>query len=436
MNINYVKGLAAINSKRGELATEAIAIMGAADSEGRDLTAEEGSRLDAMTAQTEALKARAARTAQLIEIERGIAPMQGPPGNIPGQGGAPDGFSSLGEQLQAVYRATISNGQNIDPRLLNISAAAGANIAVPSEGGWLVQQDFSGELIQNMFDSGQVASRVRRMPIGAGFNGVKLNGYEDADRSAGTTFGGIISYWADESVTVTASKPKFRQISLKLNKLMGVGYATDELLQDAVALSGVMTAGFTQAITFKSEDSFVNGNGAGQPMGILASAGTISVAKEAGQAADTIVWENIKKMYSRMKASSVGNAVWFINQECMLQLMGMYQTVGLGGVPVWLPPNGAVGSPFSTLMGRPVIPAEYFAGLGDTGDIVFADLSQYLVIDKGAPQQTNSMHVRFLTDEMTFRVVYRLDGQPLHDKPITPYKGTTTTSSFVKLDAR
>ena len=35
--------------------------------------------------------------------------------------------------------------------------------------------------------------------------------------------GGIRAYWKDEAAEKTASKPKFRQIELKLNKLIGLG---------------------------------------------------------------------------------------------------------------------------------------------------------------------------------------------------------------------
>jgi hypothetical protein len=76
--------------------------------------------------------------------------------------------------------------------------------------------------------------------------------------------------------------------------------------------------------------------------------------------------------------------------------------------------------------------------LGTEGDIIFADLSQYLMIDKGvdsAIDSVASMHVLFLTDEMVFRFVYRVDG-PLWRVPVTPYKGPQTQSPFITLQTR
>jgi HK97 family phage major capsid protein len=87
-------------------------------------------------------------------------------------------------------------------------------------------------------------------------------------------------------------------------------------------------------------------------------------------------------------------------------------------------------------MGRPVIPVEYCATLGTAGDIVLVDLEQYLMIDKGKVEGASSIHVRFLYDEMTFRFVYRVDGQPIWHAALTPFKGTNTLSPFIALETR
>ena len=87
-------------------------------------------------------------------------------------------------------------------------------------------------------------------------------------------------------------------------------------------------------------------------------------------------------------------------------------------------------------MGKPVIHIEYAATLGTMGDIMLADLSQYLGIDKGGIQSASSIHVKFLYDESVFRFVYRFDGQPMWNSALTPYKGTDTLSPFVVLKVR
>jgi HK97 family phage major capsid protein len=92
-------------------------------------------------------------------------------------------------------------------------------------------------------------------------------------------------------------------------------------------------------------------------------------------------------------------------------------------------------SPSGSLLGRPVVETEFNPTLGDAGDILLADMSQYVMIDKDV-QAASSIHVQFLTDQVAFRFVYRCDGQPKMAAPLTPYKGTGTLSPFVAIEAR
>jgi HK97 family phage major capsid protein len=196
-----------------------------------------------------------------------------------------DRFSTFGEQMSAVYRAA-SPGGGIDPRLYR-AAATGLSESVPSDGGFLVQQDFSTELLKDVFATGILPARCRRVPISGNSNSMKMNGIDETSR-ASSRYGGIIGYWEEEAAEKTATKPKFRKIELNLKKLIGLCYATDELLQDASALEGVIRDGFTSEFGFLLDDAIINGTGAGQPLGILNAGCLVSVSKETGQKAATV----------------------------------------------------------------------------------------------------------------------------------------------------
>ncbi len=345
-----------------------------------------------------------------------------------------DSFASPGEFFQAVLRAGLPGG-TIDPRL-STRAASGLSESVPSDGGFLVDTEMSNELLKNVWGSGEILPKISKMTLSGNKNGIKINGLDETSRVDGSRAGGIRAYWLNEAGEKTSSKPKFRQIELKLNKLIGLCYATDELLEDANALNQTISEGFRDEFNFKLTDAIINGTGAGQPLGILNSGCVVSVSKESGQAADTIVYENVSKMWSRLMASSRPNSVWIINQDCEPQLNAMSIAVGTGGVPVYMPAGGASASPYSTLFGRPVLPIEHCQTVGTTGDIMLCDFSKYKAIDKGGMSNDVSIHVRFVYDESVFRFVYRFDGQPILASAITPYKGTNTLSHFVKLDSR
>ncbi len=346
-----------------------------------------------------------------------------------------DRFSSLGEQMAAVVNAS-RRGGSVDPRLYN-AAADGLSTTVPTDGGFLVQQDFVNGLLQDMIKTGILAPKCRPQPISSNANSIKINGVDETSRVS-TRYGGIKGYWVDEASETTKSKPKFRKIELNLHKLMGICYATDELLADAAALEGFIRNAFPSEFAFLIDDAIIRGTGAGQPLGILNAGCLVTQAKENGQDADTIVAENVIKMSSRIFASSYLNANWYINQMCLPQLYSMSIAVGTGGQLVFTPPGGLSQSPYGMLLGRPVIPIEQASALGDVGDIILADMNGYILAQKGGVQTDVSIHVEFLTDQQVFRFILRIDGQPVRASALTPYKGgaTATQSHFVTLAAR
>ena len=345
-----------------------------------------------------------------------------------------DRFVSLGEQLMAVYRAGAQNGSHTDPRLYR---ATGLNEGIPSEGGFLLQQEFSTNLLKRVYETGVLASRCNRLPIGGNSNGIKIPRIVESSRANGSRWGGIRAYWKDEGQQKTASKPAFGQVELSLKKLVGLCYTTDELLQDAVALESYITQGFQEEFGFKIDDAIVNGSGAGQPLGVINAPCLVSVSGETGQDATTIIFENIVKMWSRMFAPCRRNAVWLINQDVEPQLYSLSLVVGTGGVPVYMPPTGLSQTGYATLFGRPVIPVEQCSTLGTLGDILLCDFTQYLLAEKGGIQSDSSIHLKFDYDELVYRFIYRCDGQPWWATALTPYSGSTNTlSPFVGLATR
>ena len=356
---------------------------------------------------------------------------------------------SLGEMLQDVARVAMAETPMPQPPRLvahqkrnmeivrnQYRMATGLNEAIPSEGGFLVGTDFATEIIQRTYDNSMLAGMCRKIGIGAGSNGLTMNGVDETSRADGSRHGGVQGFWIAEAAALTASKPKFREIELKLKKLAVMYYATDELLQDATALGQAVGPAVSDEIQFKLQDAILRGNGAGKPQGILGSPALVTVGKESGQEADTIVTQNINKMWSRAYAAGRQNSVWLINQEVEPQLAEMNLAVGTGGALVYIPPGGLSGAPFATIKGRPVLALEQSSALGDLGDILLGDFSQYLLIDKGGVEAASSMHVAFTTDELVFRFIYRVDGESTWNAPLTPYKGAGTLSPFVTLIAR
>ena len=430
--------------------------------EERDFSEAEGAQYNDNIKKLAALEANLQREEEILAAERSMAAL--PDENAaftrnsgidnPNAGADPPQakrtnrgpFNSLGEQLIAVARAA-SPMQRLDPRLIQAASpgAAGLNEASPAEGGFLVQKDFSELLLERTYQLGNVSQRVFRVPISANSNGVKINAIDEDARTDGSRWGGVLAYWQNEADTKVGSRPKFRQIEIQLNKLTGLCYATDELLQDAAALEAVIMRTFPMEMNFKVEDAILNGNGSGQPLGIMNSGAVLEVPKDSGDPAGPGVSTNdILAMWMHMWAPSRMDAVWLINQDVETHLYPLTLGTGTATQMMYFPPGYTGGmnisppnpSNWGRMLGRPVIPVEYCATLGTPGDILLLDLTQYVMGDKGAPEAASSIHVRFLTDETTFRFVYRVDGQPVWKKPLTPKNGVNLLSPFIRLAVR
>ncbi|MGD9644426.1 MAG: phage major capsid protein [Pirellulales bacterium] len=349
-----------------------------------------------------------------------------------GNSGTPEDFDCLGERLHAVAQFRLTG--TMDPRLRN---ALGANESTPSEGGFLVGSDEQTELNSKMYGEDSWLGLIPRTPISAASNMLKLRLLKETSRADGSRQGGVQAYWEGEAQSTTATRPEFEDLELTLKKLMALGYATSELLEDHSALEAEMTAGYNEEMTFKLGDSVVNGNGVNKPAGILNAPCKITVSAETGQTTlDPLNYENIVKMWARLHPRSQMSAVWFVDQSLIPYLFTMGLQNGTAGTPVYLPPGGASGSPYGTLMGRPVIHTEFTQAANTEGDIILWDPTQYRLIEKGGIRGASSMHVAFTTDEWAFRFTYRTNGAPKWRSPLTPKNGGPTLSTIVTLATR
>lgn len=424
MAINIV----ALRQAKADTLKKATAIFEAAA--GRSLTEAERTEYDATMASVKQQQGDIERAEALMEADRGM------PVHHSIQVGTDNAtkkpWASFGEQLMAVKEVAVSHGRNVDPRLY---AAQGSNESVDAEGGFLVAPEYSDTILQRTYDEGQVTSRCQTIPMAS--NRLVLNGLDEDSRATGQRYGGIQVYRIAEAALYTGSKPKFKQVQLTANKLIGLMFATDEILDDTAALGKWASTNFPKAFAFQLDDEAINGTGAGQMLGVLTSGAAIVVAKDAGQATGTISNTNVFNMHQRLWGPSRKDAVWFVNADLENQLWNLTRGSGTAVELLYTGPgkNGN-NSQYGVMMGHPVIFIEQAAAGGSQGDINLFDMSQYLIGQKEGLKADSSIHVAFLTGEQAFRWTLRNDGQPIPKKPLSPYKGNTTLSPFVTLAAR
>ncbi|HIW16997.1 MAG TPA: phage major capsid protein, partial [Firmicutes bacterium] len=131
-------------------------------------------------------------------------------------------FASLGEQLKAVYNLRRHGVQ--DKRLQQVNnAVLGSNEGTGADGGFAIQSDFAGLILESALERNSLLQRFDRYTVSANSNSMRWVAVDESDLSAGV-FGGVQMYWAAEGGTVPATHPKLREIKLDLEKMMGFAY--------------------------------------------------------------------------------------------------------------------------------------------------------------------------------------------------------------------
>ena len=437
------KQMRELQARKSTLVQEARALTERAATDNRDMSDEEVNAFDALKARIDSASGAIDRESSLIaeEAQMAIGALShARTAHITvidnRQTDPMHGFQSVGEFMQAVYQAD-KPGKSLDERLL-IGGGRGAavpgsfaNEAAGQDGGFMVPPQFSQQIFKLSLGEDSLLPMTDNVEI----SGNSMAFPKDETTPWGTN--GIRAYWQGEANAAIATKPVLGLATLRLKKLMALVPTTDELLDDASALTSYLPDKVATSMRWKMNESILFGAGNGVPIGALSSGATVTVAKETGQTTQTLVPQNLAKMIARLPTGSFANAVWIVNNDVLPALF----TLTLGNYPIYIPTGLTVGgiqvSPYGTLLGRPVFVSQHANTFSAQGDILLVDLKYYQTITKSGGMQTaTSMHLYFDADLTAFRTTFRMDGQSKIVAPISPAKGSATMSPFIQLGAR
>lgn len=426
------------------LDAEAI-ILGALVADNRDTTPGEKEELRKLNVEKSRLQDQLANAqrhagdrASFENFRAGIPPVP----VMPGQTGVSRGESrarklfgeprGVSEFRSLTEMASIVLSGRADERLLR---SQGANEGAGAEGGFLVSEQLTLEVFDQLLTTSTILSRATILPIGEGYGSRLMTQFDCADRSDGSIYG-FSGAWCGEGETVTVEKPSLKFVRLSPKKLMILSAVTTELMEDAVSGSGDAIAdSILKALRFQIDRCLIRtGTGAGQPQALLNCDYRITVSK-GSTGAGSISYANIAAMESRLLPELNDRAIWLAapsTKAALMQLSVITITdVAASHVPALVMQNGQW-----TLNGRPLVFTEHCSPVGTEGDLILADLSMFGIGLKRDFRLDRSDSVYFTSDEQALRATVRLDAASRLHGVVTPSGGGDTLSWLVTLQSR
>jgi HK97 family phage major capsid protein len=354
-----------------------------------------------------------------------------------GQSGDGDPKKNFGDWLSHAIKATTGKGREpydaadylertYQQSQYQQKAALGESSGVI--GGYTVPTQFADQIQQLMVEDTFIRPRAFVQPMASAVMAIPYLDVTTA-QPAGVSafFGGMQAAWTAEAQTRTEYEPQFKQLELRPWELSAYSVSSNVLLQDsAIGLEKFLMALFAKVIGWTEEYAFLQGNGVGKPQGMLTCNALIAVTRAV---AGKISYADVASCISRILPSSLQRAIWVIHPYGLVDLVQLRDTAGR---VVWVDAMGGAqkGIP-GFLFGRPVFVSEKVPTYGTKGDLSLLDPGLYIIGDRMALEVAASEHVNFLKNQMTWRVVERVDGQPWLEKAITLADGTSTVSPFV-----
>ncbi len=374
-----------------------------AESEERDLTAEEAQEYDKREADMDSLGKRADR----LEKMNGLEPKptrQIQPGNDDSdEEKLPTSYREFQEQRAGgiatsapEYRQAFYKWFTGDPSitgdelrvLSKASAGAGLNL-VPTE--------FSNQLIDSLRDFGVMRqiSKVISTDSGAALQIPSI-------ASHGT------AAWTAENASFTVSDEAFGQATLNAYKAATIMLVSEELLQDsAFDLEGYIRTEFGSRIGVLENTAYVVGDGSAKPTGVTtqASAGTTAAT------ATTITFDNLVDLYHSLLPPYRRNAVWLMNDAVIKYVRKIKTGISGDTTYVWQP-SVTVGQP-DAILGKPVYADPDMGSAITTGLItaLLGDFSYYWIRDVNGIAFQKLVELYAANGQVGFRAYHRTDGK-------------------------
>ncbi len=425
--------LAALRATRVDLADQMRAIVDSAESEDRDLTAEEQAQFDGLRAQRETLDNRIGRLEDLAADDNNLdatVPAAARHQSVQRPGGDPARreFENIGQFMHAVrFRPNDQRLTFVESIGTSEDGETSAEMRMDSDpqGGFMVPQQFRETIMSVSPQESLVRPRANVIPAGTPPDaGITMPVLDQSGSAPGNVFGGMTFNWIEESGDKPETSAELGTVSLVPKEIAGHVTVTDKLLRNWQAASSFLENLMRGGIAAAEDYAFLRGDGVAKPLGILNAPATKFINRVT---ANQIVYADLVKMVSVLLMRG-GSPVWSAPQSILPQIATLKDE---SGRLIWVANarDGFAG----TLLGYPLRFNNRAPGLGNKGDLLLADFSNYLIKDGSGPFVAASEHVKFLQNKTVIKIFWNVDGAPWMHAPFKEENGYEV-SPFIGLD--
>jgi HK97 family phage major capsid protein len=296
-------------------------------------------------------------------------------------------------------------------------------------GGYLVPQNLYDDLMASVAEQSVVRRRAKVVPMKSATLLLPLPDATTA-QAAGTApyFGGMLLSWTQEAATRGETEPKFRLVELRAWELSGYLLLSNPLAQDGDGLDAWLRGLVAEAVAYYEDYSFLRGSGVGQPKGVLNADGATAVTRHTSGHFDST---DVGTMPRALLPASWQRAVWLTHTTGWTEFPALANGLWQANQPIREGDHAA----HFIINGQSGYTTDKLPALGTKGDFMLVDFALYVVGDRRAVELSVSDHepTAFLKNQQAWRVVHRVDGQPMFPKALTTTDGSTTVSPYVIL---
>jgi len=408
-----MKNVLEMRQKRAALVNQAREVLDRAESEKRDLSAEENAQYDRIMADVDKLGKEIERLENLQKLESSL-------NDIPNPANRPNPtldnkpiHPRASKEYQDAFWSALKTGREAltadQYQLLMHPEVRNMAVGTDAAGGYLVPDEFERTLIRKLEDLNVMRQLATVITTGSGTREIPV----EADYGSAT--------WLGEAAAFTESDATFSQVTLSAYKLGTIIKVSEELLNDsAFDIDSYVASAFARRFSRAEEAAFINGDGSGKPTGLVGSA-TVGKTGATGQTT-SVTSDDIIDLFHSLKRAYRSNATWLFADSTAKAIRKLKDS---DGQYLWQPGLQA-GQP-DRILARPVVISDDVPAMAaGAKSIVFGDLSYYWIADRTGRTMQRLVELYAANGQVGFRMYQRVDGKLILPEAVVVYQNAAS----------